>query len=62
MEKLSSEDWSVILESLKYTKLKFENYPVGKDGYPDYEFKQRRIQQVIDVMKKVSDIAKSKKL
>ena len=61
MEKLEASDWSFILESLKLSKLKFESYPIGKDGYPDYEFKQKRVQEVESVIKKVSDIIKSKK-
>ena len=35
---LTTEDWEMILESLKYTKLKFEDY----EKYPSYEYKQKK--------------------
>jgi hypothetical protein len=38
---LSSADWTFILESLKYTKIKFEGY----EGYPSQEFKLGRIEE-----------------
>lgn len=41
-----------IQESLKYTKLKFEEY----QGYPSYEFKQKRIMDVTNGMKKISTL------
>jgi hypothetical protein len=34
MTELNSSDLQMILESLKYTKLKFEEYPIGEKGYP----------------------------
>lgn len=47
---LNKEDLHLILESLNYTKLKFENY----DSYPSYEFKQEQLKQVNDLIKKVN--------
>jgi hypothetical protein len=54
MEKttLSLEDVNTILESLKYTRLKFEDY----QGYPSHEFKQGRVNGVNDVIIKVEAI------
>lgn len=59
MEKtmLSSKDVEMVLESLKYTKMKFEEY----QGYPSYEFKQGRIKDVEEVIAKVSAIRKELK-
>ena len=51
---LTQQDLEFILESLKYTKLKFEDY----QKYPSYEYKQGRIKEVQDVMAKVKDILK----
>ncbi len=50
-----------ILESLSYTKLKFENYPIGANGYPSYEYKQKRLQDVGEVIDKVRQVKKSLK-
>jgi hypothetical protein len=55
MEQLSIEDINFILESLKYTRLKFENNPIGPQGYPTYEFKRERLDQVEKVMGHVSE-------
>jgi hypothetical protein len=54
MEKieLSNEDWSMIIESLKYTKIKFEDY----SGYPSQEFKMQRIDSVVRVLQKIAKI------
>lgn len=51
--KLSLEDIDFILQSLKYTKDKFENYE-----YPSYEFKRKRLDDVEKVISKVSAIKK----
>ena len=51
---LAQKDLEFILESLKFTKLKFEDY----QKYPSYEYKQGRIKDVQDVMSKVEDILK----
>jgi len=55
-EKLTPQDLEFILESLKYTKLKFEEY---KD-YPSNEFKQQRVKEVHDVIAKVKAVLKEK--
>jgi membrane-bound lytic murein transglycosylase MltF len=57
LETLTLEDLSVIKESLKYTKLKFEDY----QGYPSHEFKQKRVNEVAEVLYKISEIIKFKK-
>ena len=51
MEKiiLSNQECDMIIESLKYTKLKFEDYK----GYPSYEYKQQRIEEVNELIAKV---------
>ncbi len=54
--KLTPQDLEFILESLKYTKLKFEEY---KD-YPSNEFKQQRVKEVHDVIAKVKAVLKEK--
>lgn len=54
MDKLTHEDLDFILESLKYTKLRFEEY---KD-YPSHEFKQKRIQEVNAVIDKIKSLKK----
>ncbi len=46
---LTLPDLEFILESLRYTKLRFEEY----DRYPSYEYKQGRINDVLSVMAKV---------
>ena len=53
---LTHEDLTFILESLKYTKIKFEEY---KD-YPSDEFKQQRIKDAEDVIAKVKAVLKEK--
>lgn len=54
VEKLNKDDLNFILESLQYTKLNFENY-----SYPSYEIKQKRIEEVLNVIIKVEEIKKS---
>jgi hypothetical protein len=49
---LNKKDLAFILESLKYTRLKFEDY----QQYPSYEFKQGRIADVNEVIKKVENL------
>jgi hypothetical protein len=53
-ETLSKQDWEMILESLKYTKLKFEEY----DKYPSYEYKQKRIAEVNQLISKIKTLEK----
>ena len=52
MEPLNLKDLNFILESLEYTRLKFEDY----QGYPSHEFKQQRLSDVKEVMVKVRDL------
>jgi hypothetical protein len=54
MEALNKRDLADILESLKYTKLRYEEY----QGYPSQEFKQQRIDGVVRLMAKVQKILK----
>ena len=61
MENLTLSDLDFILESLKYTKHKFENYPIGEKGYPSYEYKEKRIEEVNRVILKVQELGKSLK-
>ena len=44
----------MILESLKYTKLKFEEY----DKYPSCEYKQKRIDEVNELIAKIKLLKK----
>lgn len=46
---LSDEDWKMILDSLSYTRLKFEDY----DKYPTEEYKRQRIQEVSDLISRI---------
>lgn len=46
---LTISDLNFILESLEYTRKNFEEYEL----YPSYEYKQKRIGNVNDVMEKV---------
>ncbi len=52
IEALDLKDLKFIKESLEYTRLKFEEY----ETYPSYEYKQKRIQEAKNLLKKVSDI------
>lgn len=61
MENLTFSDLEIIYEPLRYTKLKFEDYPIGANGYPSHEYKQMRIQEVVEVMNKVSVLKKGSK-
>lgn len=54
-KELNKSDINFILESLNYTKLKFEGY----DKYPSYEFKQQRNNDVNNVIEKVKIIKKT---
>lgn len=58
MINLTGEELNFILESLNYTKLKFENYPIGPGGYPSYEYKQKRLEEVASVVEKVRQLKK----
>lgn len=50
---LSTQDFHFILESLKYTKIKFEAYE-----YPTYEMKQQRVKEVEALISKVQNLLK----
>ena len=51
MENLTEADVKFILESLKYSKLRFEEY----EGYPSEDFRKQRIDEVNKVIQKVKD-------
>lgn len=51
---LTEHDWKMILESLKYTKKRFEEY----DEYPDIKFKKERVDEVDQLIKKISSLIK----
>jgi hypothetical protein len=54
---LSNQDLHFILESLQYTKVKFETY----DLYPSNEFRLQRLKEVDKVIDKVKNILKEEK-
>lgn len=54
INKLTPDEIEMILESLNYTKLKFEDY----DKYPSYEYKQKRISEVNDLISKIQQLRK----
>ena len=54
METLTTSDWDFILESLKYTKMKFDDYK----QYPSQEYKQKIIDEAAFVMQKVQQVRK----
>ena len=51
--KITSADVDFILESLRDTQIKFENYE-----YPSYEFRQERIKIVTDLVAKLKELKK----
>ncbi len=55
MPELTSEDLSFILESLGYSKLRFES-----TEYPTYELKQRQMQRVESVIAKIRQLKSEK--
>jgi hypothetical protein len=62
MEILNNNDLDIILESLKHTKLKFENYPIGEKGYPSYEYKQSQLEKVNTLIQKIKAIKSSESM
>lgn len=46
---LSTKEWELILESLKYSKLKFEDY----DKFPSVDYKQKRIDEINQLINKI---------
>jgi len=55
LEKFSIKEITMILESLSYTKLKFEEY----EKYPSYEYKQQRVKEVNDLILKIKELRKN---
>jgi len=55
IDKLTPKEILIVLESLKYTKLKFEEY----DKYPSYEYKQNRVKEVNDLILKIKELRKN---
>lgn len=53
-KQFTPKELEFILESLKYTKIKFEEY----NNYLSREFKQKRVNEVDDVIAKVKTILK----
>ena len=51
---LSAEDWQLILESLKYAKVHFEQY----QGHPSSDFKNEKIEKVNNLIQKIRGIRK----
>jgi len=54
--KLTAFDLDFILDSLKYSKMKFESYE-----YPSYELKQQRIKDVETVIAKILSLRQEMK-
>lgn len=55
--KLSGTEIGVILESLKYSKIKIEEY----QGHPSYELKQKKIEEINNTIAKVKLLKKESK-
>lgn len=54
LDKISIKDLELILESLKYSKIKFEEY----DKYPSNEFKTQRINEINELILKIKSLKK----
>ena len=54
-KELNVSDLEFIIESLRYTKMAFEDY----EKYPSYEYKQKRIKEAQDVIDKVIRLKKT---
>ena len=52
---LTKKEIKIIIDSLEYTRHKFENY----DKYPSYEYKQQRIDDVNSVIIKLKRMDKA---
>lgn len=52
---LTLDDFKVILESLKYSKQRIEDYR----DHPSYEFKRQQVERVAKVMEKVKVICRA---
>lgn len=49
---LSDGDWMMILESLRYTKLKFEDY----EGFPSNEYRQERVNEITRLVARIQSL------
>lgn len=56
MDELTEADVSIILDALKHAKQKVNDYPVGVSGYPTWQFKQDRLAEIDQALKKVRKI------
>lgn len=54
--KLNNQDYNLILESLEYTRFKYEN----SDKHPTYEFKQEQLKKVNDLIFKIKEMSKNR--
>ncbi|WP_422358913.1 hypothetical protein [Reichenbachiella sp.] len=54
-KELNVSDLEFIIESLRYTKMAFEDY----EKYPSYEYKQKRVKEAQDVIDKVIRLKKT---
>jgi len=54
---LSPEEINIVLESLKYSKLKIENLPVP-EVYPTIEFRDERVMGISNVINKIKSSKK----
>jgi hypothetical protein len=50
----TSEEWNLIFESLKYTKIRFEEY----SAYPSEDFKRARVEEVNKLLEKIRKLTK----
>ena len=55
LNRLTRSDYDLILESLRYTKERFQAY----DRYPSEEFRQSRIADVGSVIEKIREMMQS---
>lgn len=53
---LTAEEIQIIIRSLDYSKQKITNTPIGKAGYPSYEFKQAQLKEISQVLTKLRNI------
>lgn len=49
---LSPDDWKMILKSLNYTRINFENY----DKYPTEEYKRQQVHDVSDLISRINNL------
>jgi len=58
MKFLTEQDFDIILKSLECSHLKIENYPIGEGGYPSYEYKRQRLDEIEAVIGKIALLKK----